>query len=674
MSTPTVSMFSGSMIETITCQFKSRVECQDWHDKISGHIRSSRQSAVLPNKLSVQPVPPPHVSYPNTPPYSALTAWIRDKMASRQLSYKHIKSLQKPSHRVFSSTGLNRSHKVECLIYPSHDNIDSIISISELDKDDEDKSPVILKDPHPSSSDSNPFGYIHYIPTGSEDSEHCDNDKLVEESEDLLTLVLPTQSNEACEAVDEDMNYLLPRSLLNSSQDSSRSISRNDTVLSQLGVSDETDESHPDHHHHDLGPWGKRLPKQFSDAAEKKEKDSQRSRVVSEGCCQRENQSRHMNQARSAPVLNKHQIAKVRQIKQQNSAFRREESPPEWISCFPSSKSKGKSDDYYSKAPRKKSHEDSPIKFIDKTPSANSLNLPYCPPVKVDFENFSKLENLTNTNNNSLTEVTTVNKNRNSERKRSTSQSKTRTSELAVIPVDDPSELYSAPCTPLSMSTPASPAPERRQVSQVVAQIGVCGVERSVASRLVTRCGCDSRRSSDSGLADMTVHADKCPLGQSQQSVVTTAPVSRPQHPLSPVLPRRGLVSATSASCLTPANTFVSVDSNLNVEPQRDPSRNDISVHHQPSKSVSLDNVHMTKVCGDGENAPIEENNNLINNNSRSANNVRESGAAITDPGISKWSKTKEIYKTGLYAHWWLNASLQPITEECNNDKLSENL
>jgi hypothetical protein len=30
----------------------------------------------------------------------------------------------------------------------------------------------------------------------------------------------------------------------------------------------------------------------------------------------------------------------------------------------------------------------------------------------------------------------------------------------------------------------------------------------------------------------------------------------------------------------------------------------------------------------------------------------------------SSWQRTKETYKTGLYAHWWLNASLQPIWEE----------
>jgi len=53
---------SGPLIESISCHFSSRAECSDWYEKISSNIRSSRQSAVLPSKLSVQPIPPPHKS------------------------------------------------------------------------------------------------------------------------------------------------------------------------------------------------------------------------------------------------------------------------------------------------------------------------------------------------------------------------------------------------------------------------------------------------------------------------------------------------------------------------------------------------------------------------------------------------------------------------------------
>ena len=53
---------SGPLIETISCKFRGRAECEEWEEKISEQIRTSRQSAVLPSKLSLQPVPPPHVS------------------------------------------------------------------------------------------------------------------------------------------------------------------------------------------------------------------------------------------------------------------------------------------------------------------------------------------------------------------------------------------------------------------------------------------------------------------------------------------------------------------------------------------------------------------------------------------------------------------------------------
>jgi len=54
---------SGPLIETISCKFRGRAECEEWQEKISDQIRASRQSAVLPSKLSVLPVlpaPPPH--------------------------------------------------------------------------------------------------------------------------------------------------------------------------------------------------------------------------------------------------------------------------------------------------------------------------------------------------------------------------------------------------------------------------------------------------------------------------------------------------------------------------------------------------------------------------------------------------------------------------------------
>ena len=144
------------------------------------------------------------------------------------------------------------------------------------------------------------------------------------------------------------------------------------------------------------------------------------------------------------------------------------------------------------------------MKYIDKTPSENSLNLPYCPPVKLDYEQFSQLDFMSSSK---------------AQRKISSSpmsgtKSRGQVSELAVIPVNDQAELFTIP------DTPASPRPVRKHRSQVVAQIGVYPPPVSRA-----RCVCDSRRSSDSGLADMASrHQVGCPQG-SQMSV---APLMSP--------------------------------------------------------------------------------------------------------------------------------------------------
>ena len=394
-----ISVFlSGPLIESITCHFSNRAECNDWYEKISNNIRASRQSAVLPNKLSVQPIPPPHVSYTTTPPYVGLTEWIRDLLAKNQLTFKQIKSLQKPL-RVVSQlgSGNKRMHKVECLIYPSNNELSKM---SDNPSDNRSK-PVVLKDPKSISTDSNPFGYIHYIP--SENSELSEN--LIVENDDMITLVLPSDTvdsnNNANEEVisynDEDMTFLLPRSLLKSSSidvSISRSVSRNDTVLSQLGVSHETDDSSIPGHYDPkrYGPWGKRFPSDQFSATQLP--NDPKFRVASEGCldqrcCQPSSDSElKLSQSISVPAINKSVKNKL-----SKQVFKKEESPPNWISCFSSPKPRRKTsklpEDVYAKSPtpirRVNKPRDSPIKFIDKTPSEHSLNLPYCPPVKAEF-------------------------------------------------------------------------------------------------------------------------------------------------------------------------------------------------------------------------------------------------------------------------------------------------
>ena len=180
------------MIETITVLFRSRADCSDWADKISHQIRAARQSAVMPSKLSVQPLPPPHVSprhyqmstpgvpgpgyHGHSPPYVALTAWIRDNLAQNKLTFNQIKSLQRPSRVVSDSpaSGLSRSHKVECVIFPSSSQRLDIISESDQRGHSLlDKEPVVLEDPQ-IIQESNPFGYIHYIPSISDNNSEKD--------------------------------------------------------------------------------------------------------------------------------------------------------------------------------------------------------------------------------------------------------------------------------------------------------------------------------------------------------------------------------------------------------------------------------------------------------------------------------------------------------------------
>merc|ERR1712106_265350 len=107
------------------------------------------------------------------------------------------------------------------------------------------KSPVTLKEPsihrESGSTESNPFGFIHYIAPSDQSDKIPHN--IVVEGEDLITLVLPTSDNiesnndeEMISYNDDEMTFLLPRSLLNSSLES-MCHSGTDNMLSQLGVS-----------------------------------------------------------------------------------------------------------------------------------------------------------------------------------------------------------------------------------------------------------------------------------------------------------------------------------------------------------------------------------------------------------------------------------------------------
>ena len=710
------------MIETISVQFRSRADCCDWAERINAQIRAARQSAVLPSKLSVQPVPPPHVSvaprgpgpghtnyyYAHTPPYVGFTAWIRESLATKKLTLNHIKSLQRPARVTSesSASGQGRSHKVECVIYPSTSQLNTL---SDAGDSLLDKSPVVLKDPQ--TTESNPFGYIHYISSVSDNCSEKDFQKSTIAKENIVPSVkkneISTRGDSVCYN-EEDMARLLPRSLLHSSSDSqSRSISRNDTIHS-MGVSNETEESfNPGV---DIGPWGKKLPPTNQFDYDPMRKDS-RFRISSDGYYnqrQKESTKTKLVQSFSAPVLNKAPEARTRKVKvkvqsKHQRDFLKEESPPDWLSCFSSPRPRRKHyrrpQDVYSKS---SSSSDSlplspqcSIKYIDKTPSENSLNLPYCPPVKLDYEQFSQLDYLSPSKDprkKSASSSPAFEGKRESRR-----NSRTDRPELAVIPVCDQTEL------------PVSPRPVRKHRSQVVAQIGMypshtghqshTGLDDSKTPPVHRRCVCDSRRSSDSGLADMTgLHQRGCPQGSQPGIQCTDVQTSGPPGSLSgiqtnlsptmsrqsrlnsaqtsPSTARRGVTRDTRVSVCTcgGANTSLasgystqtcnSLDSRLNAitthhRSQRlKESKSEKSFYEKPTmdsqKSVSLNDVKMCDKKTDN-----------------ASSNPPSASPVIKSP---QWRRTKEIYTTGLYAHWFLNTTLQPISEENLSDKLSENL
>ena len=130
-----------------------------------------------------------------------------------------------------------------------------------------------------------------------------------------------------------------------------------------------------------------------------------------------------------------------------------------------------------------------------------------------------------------------------------------------------------------------------------------------------------TRRSADSGLTDMTGHSN------SSQSVTSPASV------------RQSRLEARGPHLTSSSQTLSSLDSNLTT----------ISPHSKSLGDIILVKTESQPVLSDCPEEP---------DRSAPAHN---------------WARTKEIYKTGLYAHWWLNASLTPISEEIS-ESFAENL
>ena len=551
---------------------------QEWQAALQQQVRAARQSCVLPSKTpSLQPLPPPHVST-LTPPYSDLTAWIRSALAQNQLSLEHIRSLRKPG-RVFTEAEntKTRQHKTECVIYPqlkvaqpSLEALDRNIMMEFHRKQKEapaPATPVSLKEPEsPGFAESNPFGFIHYM----------------ERKEEPVTGALYEGERPSDEIVSYDevhMRHLLPKSLLESKPSL---VSRQDTLESQESLLT-----------HDA-PWGRRLPPLAGTAPPL--------RVTSELGPAPRQEHRSVPHSSSAPALTS---PKSRRKGAPRKA--REVSPPDWISCFPKSPKPRRRvpEDAYTKGPPVRPP---PMKFIDKTPSANSLNLPYCPPVLVDYEDFSnsqlfRLQAEEQPANLGFTSPQLPRRNKtrlHSKVRRSRSLDRS-TSQLVVIPVES-EELPRMHCSELVTTVAAYPSFPRRQES----------VRAPV-------CTCDSRRSSDSGLADVLVHTDPCPLGRSLQSV-TSLPGPHQPHPPAP----------RQCSCGAPLPP-----PQLTIPPP--PPQLSQSLDHLATSPPPRGDEQAALSCGDLASGPSPP---------------------------SRWTRTKETYKTGLYAHWWLNASLQPITEE----------
>ena len=489
-------------------------------------------------------------------------------------------------------------------------------------------TPVSLKEPDTPDSTDNPFGFIKYIDPPEE---------------------APSSQEETISYDEEKMTSMLPRSLL-------------DSCPSLLGLRQEQVDQGKD------APWGKRLPPLHGTS-------SPPPRVTSDSPQPSRKALRPLPHSTSAPMLVRKNVL---------GRQKREESPPDWISCFPKSpkpshkpermktpeglispkprrkmmepvnvavpekvkspkprrKAEPIPEDAYMKTPTRQRAPS--MKYIDKTPSADSLRLPYCPPRQIDYEDFSNSEIfLLPPPSTSPGYASPQLSRRNSKTARLHSKIRSRSlgrssSQLAVIPVEDPALLPKVHRTQVVAVVEAYPRRQEQVVRSPWSSSGqdprtlhgpggwqepeagaggwqehgpLSGTWQEQGARGGV-CTCDSRRSSDSGLADVSCHMEPCPLGRSLQSL--------PSNPSTRPPPR-------TCSCGVPLPPPQHYSRSLDQLPtSASPTR--------PQDSQALS-------CSDlaGEQSPLP---------------------------ASRWSKTKETYKTGLYAHWWLNASLQPITEE----------
>uniref|UniRef100_A0A1Y1N5D1 Rho guanine nucleotide exchange factor 7 n=1 Tax=Photinus pyralis TaxID=7054 RepID=A0A1Y1N5D1_PHOPY len=206
---------TGPLIEKRTAICQSKDEANHWVELLRKHMPhriNGSSPKVSPSQAELVPQPPPHLdprgycnrtsvvfftynpsvpynptlpslSYPSAAPYANLSKHYRKLIKERKITRRLMKKLLYPEYlnKKFDTSAVKkRRHKTECVIIPKDSyrrmsviNCDSdsssysISSTSNSDSSDDDKPDIfyrIISSSHDrrSSSSSNPFGYIRY--------------------------------------------------------------------------------------------------------------------------------------------------------------------------------------------------------------------------------------------------------------------------------------------------------------------------------------------------------------------------------------------------------------------------------------------------------------------------------------------------------------------------------
>lgn len=201
------------MIEHIIAVCQTREDQQNWVDCLKQQIRTVRKSSVSspppisPPPSKPQPLPPPHVSYA---PYTELSAYFAELVKRGVITRIILKSLLYPQFKentVINILGvkIRHKHKVECVIFPQQMSLETFTAahtfIASTDSDCSSscsesrcsnsvdiienklgrQNAIEIKSDDESSLycvPSNPFGFINYYDPSSKES--CDESSFQE--------------------------------------------------------------------------------------------------------------------------------------------------------------------------------------------------------------------------------------------------------------------------------------------------------------------------------------------------------------------------------------------------------------------------------------------------------------------------------------------------------------